>query len=68
MPVFEYRCPRCGHMFEHFWRGAEQREELRCPECGAGDVEKLLSRFGTRAGSTSSSSYSSAGNCAPTGG
>ncbi len=67
MPIFEYRCPRCGHIFEHFWRGLEKREELRCPQCGAEHVEKMVSRFGSRGGSTFSSAGSSSG-CAPSGG
>jgi|YelNatPaOPRAMG01_1025707.scaffolds.fasta_scaffold239310_2 putative FmdB family regulatory protein len=66
MPIFEYRCPRCGYIFEHFWRGLERREELRCPQCGEEHVEKLVSRFGT-AGSSSSSSSAGA-SCAPSGG
>ena len=66
MPVYEYRCPRCGHVFERFWRGAERRQELRCPQCGADQVEKLCSLFGTNSRSTFSSSPASSG-CAPSG-
>lgn len=65
MPIFEYRCPRCGYVFEHFWRGIERREELRCPQCGEEHVEKMVSRFGTTGGSAAASSSSS---CAPSGG
>jgi len=66
MPVYEYRCPKCGRVFEHFWRGFERREELRCPDCGADKVEKVFSVFGTGGGSTASYSSSSA-SCAPSG-
>ena len=64
MPIYEYRCPVCGHVFDHFWRGAERAEELRCPQCGAEKVEKKVSRLGccTSAGSSAGAS------CAPTGG
>ena len=66
MPVFEYRCARCGHVFEHFWRGVERREELRCPVCEADKVEKQVSRCasGTRTGGSSSLGGS---GCAPSG-
>ncbi|HOG48137.1 MAG TPA: zinc ribbon domain-containing protein [Anaerolineae bacterium] len=65
MPIFEYRCPRCGQVFEHWWRGRERREELRCPQCGEQHVEKLVSALGTRG----SSAFGSAGSsCAPSGG
>ncbi len=67
MPVYEYRCPCCGHTFEHFWRGLERREELRCPQCGAEHVVKLLSRFGTKGSAAATSPFGSA-SCAPTGG
>lgn len=66
MPLFEYRCSRCGHVFEHLWRGRERREELRCPACGAEEMEKLVSRFGTIASSSSSAAYSGP-SCAPAG-
>ena len=64
MPVFEYRCPRCGRVFEHLWRGLERREELRCPDCGADKVEKVFSLFGM--GGSRTTAAPSAG-CAPSG-
>lgn len=64
MPIFEYRCPRCGYTFDHFWRGAERREELRCPRCGADRMEKIVSRLGMWGRSAFSGSSS---DCAPSG-
>ncbi len=63
MPIFEYRCPRCGHVFEHLWRGPEKREDLHCPRCGAAPVEKRVSLFGSKGGPAAAGS-----NCAPRGG
>jgi len=63
MPVFEYRCTHCGHVFEHWWRGPERREELRCPQCGEKRIEKMVSLFGTKG-----SPASRGADCAPTGG
>lgn len=67
MPIFEYRCAQCGHVFEHFWRGAERREELRCPECGAERVEKIVSLCGV-SGRSSFGADLGTSSCAPTGG
>jgi putative FmdB family regulatory protein len=43
MPLYEYRCEDCETAFEKLVRAF--REEVRCPECGSGTVEKLLSTF-----------------------
>ncbi len=32
MPIFSYRCPACGEMFEELVRSHE--EEVPCPKCG----------------------------------
>jgi putative FmdB family regulatory protein len=41
MPVFEYRCRRCGEEFELFLLGASERP--RCPACGSEDLQKKVS-------------------------
>lgn len=65
MPLYEYRCPECGHRFEILQRMGEGAEGLSCPRCGAGKVEKQFSTF---ASSTSGSQVSSGGGCGPGGG
>ncbi|WP_146373476.1 FmdB family zinc ribbon protein [Symmachiella macrocystis] len=40
MPIFEYACSACQHEFELLVRNGEQ---VKCPDCGAGKLEKLLS-------------------------
>lgn len=45
MPLYEYRCPECGHRFEILQRMGEGAEGLACPRCGAGKVEKQFSTF-----------------------
>lgn len=42
MPLYEYRCRKCGHRFERI-RKFSDPPVRRCPECG-GAVEQLLSR------------------------
>lgn len=51
MPIFEYRCPECGHVFEVLIRGAAGSKADTCPQCGSSEVERLLSAFTGRTGS-----------------
>ena len=41
MPLYEYRCKSCGHVFEKI-QSFSAPEEKECPVC-QGPVEKLLS-------------------------
>ncbi len=42
MPLFEYRCRKCGDQFEALVRGTDQPT---CPSCTAIDLELLPSLF-----------------------
>ena len=44
MPIFEYECKKCGHRFEALLKSASDAAP-KCPECGASDAKRLLSRF-----------------------
>lgn len=65
MPIYEYRCDRCGD-FEKLVFG---KENVLCPECG-GCVERLMSccNFKSAAGDfkTSGTGKPSCGGCAAT--
>ncbi len=60
MPIYEYRCRKCGKIFEKIQRVDEGGEFLKCPCCG-GKPERVLSSFSSSKGSESSS-------CGPAGG
>jgi putative FmdB family regulatory protein len=49
MPIFEFRCRRCGGRFELLVQAGSEAL-LRCPECDSEDVEKLVSVFGIGGG------------------
>jgi putative FmdB family regulatory protein len=51
MPIFEYQCQECGHVFEVLTRGAAGSHTATCPKCGKRDVERLLSPFTGRTSS-----------------
>ncbi len=44
MPIFEYECKKCGHQFEALLKSASSPAP-KCPECGASNAKRLLSRF-----------------------
>jgi putative FmdB family regulatory protein len=34
MPSYEYRCEKCGHIFEEFTRSVDHENIKPCPKCG----------------------------------
>lgn len=49
MPVYEYVCGACEKGFERLVTIAE-RDGVRCPDCGSGQVRRALSVFAAREG------------------
>ena len=41
MPIYEFQCPKCQHIFEELVFG---RNTPSCPACGSTSAEKLISR------------------------
>ena len=48
MPIFEYRCAKCGTSFEHFTQRAKDAHQPECPKCGGRRTERILSVFSGR--------------------
>ena len=44
MPVYEYRCPDCTHLFEKLVSFSDASRGVNCPTCGT-QASKLLSTF-----------------------
>lgn len=66
MPLYEYKCKKCGHAFEALVVNSSAKP--KCIKCGAASVEKQLSTFSTSSGSAlpCDSGACSTGSC-PTG-
>ena len=45
MPIYDYRCRRCGAVSEVFLRSPDA-EPAKCPNCGSESLERLPSAFG----------------------
>jgi putative FmdB family regulatory protein len=43
MPIFEYNCLNCGHIFEVMVQRGGSGSKPSCPECGQTDLERLWS-------------------------
>ena len=54
MPLYEYRCKKCGKQFERLRRMQDADREQECPECLSQEIERLVSTF-------------AAGGCSPSG-
>ena len=59
MPIYEFKCAKCGSVFEELILSAKKyADELNCPSCGSPDTEKLISAAAVPASGFTASSYS----------
>ena len=47
MPLYDYECVKCTHVFEVFHKIDEMIDDLACPKCNAKGPRKLVSQFKT---------------------
>ena len=45
MPIYEYKCNKCGCIFEELIFRSDCMDQLDCPSCGDGDTCRLMSSF-----------------------
>lgn len=63
MPMYEFRCNKCGKQFEELV--LSRTEAVQCPKCKKDDVTRLMSACSFKsAGSAKGSSSSSGASCA----
>jgi len=43
VPIYEYKCRKCGEEFEELIRNAAHERELVCVACGSAKIERQLS-------------------------
>jgi putative FmdB family regulatory protein len=44
VPIFEFRCAACGKLFEKLFGQADEKVEIKCPECGSEEADRVISR------------------------
>jgi putative FmdB family regulatory protein len=57
MPIYEYKCKECGHVFEAFQRIGADGSNLTCPVCNSKKPEKIFSAFASSGGDFTSGSF-----------
>ena len=45
MPIYEYRCRKCGELFESFRAISDDDSGVECPKCGSANPRRVLSAF-----------------------
>ena len=45
MPIYEYKCDKCGTKFEEIVFPSDNKEIFSCPRCGYKDTKRLISSF-----------------------
>lgn len=61
MPLYEYRCAKCGKKCEKLVRATEADKVKECPHCGEEALERQVSVFGGLFGGCGSSGGFSGG-------
>ncbi|PIP07963.1 MAG: FmdB family transcriptional regulator [Syntrophobacteraceae bacterium CG23_combo_of_CG06-09_8_20_14_all_50_8] len=56
MPIYEFKCKKCGSVFETLFFSMQGKQAVACPCCGSKRTEKLMSMFGGKFGNASSGS------------
>lgn len=47
MPIYEFRCLKCGHIFELLkLKKSDEEIKMRCPKCKSKNIERALSKIG----------------------
>jgi putative FmdB family regulatory protein len=56
MPIYEFRCRDCDHVFDELVMSSAVATEVRCARCKSAKVEKLLSAFAVNTPASASAS------------
>ena len=62
MPIFQYKCKKCGHVMD-FLESSSKKVEHKCEKCGSSDMQKQLSSFSCGQSSNGSDSSCPTGTC-----
>jgi len=62
MPLYEYRCRKCGHVMEVL-ENVDASGRHTCEKCGSRSMEKMVSTFGVGASTRSSGGSCPTGTC-----
>jgi putative FmdB family regulatory protein len=58
MPIYEFRCTRCGNIQEFLVSGSSEQIEMKCKECRGDELERILSRVSYAMGASADNASS----------
>ncbi len=59
MPIHEFKCSSCDHVFEMLIMNQDEIADLRCPKCMSPEIDKLMSAANVSVGASSTSTSTS---------
>ncbi|HOH73835.1 MAG TPA: zinc ribbon domain-containing protein [Syntrophales bacterium] len=65
MPIYEFKCKKCGEEFEQILFTSDREEAVACPSCKSKQIRKLMSAFAGGKSGCGSCSATSCTSCAP---
>jgi putative FmdB family regulatory protein len=69
MPIYEFKCKKCGNIFETLFFSLQEKRQVSCPACQSKRTARVMSIFGGKSGGASSAttgaSSCSASSCSP---
>lgn len=45
MPIYEFKCNECAHLFDELVPVKTEGDQLMCPRCGSVGARRLISAF-----------------------
>lgn len=45
MPLYSFRCKKCGEEFSKLVKTVDAKKEVKCPACGSQDLQQLFRPF-----------------------
>jgi len=68
MPIYEFKCKKCGNIFETLFYSMQEKRQVACPACQSKKTARLMSMFGGGTGKSAAGgggSACSATSCSP---
>jgi putative FmdB family regulatory protein len=65
MPIYEFKCRKCGETFDVLFRSRDEKLAVACPKCKSTRAQRQMSAFAGKIGNTGAGG-ASCGSCAAT--
>lgn len=43
MPIYEFKCLKCGELSEMLFKSSDEQIEIKCSSCGSVNLERVIS-------------------------